>query len=198
MREIWPKYDTSWIKRSSTNACNGKICLMAITFLKIHCYKTKWSCLKECILQGTYTSTTVTIPVVPAIDDTLAVPKRTTDEIYSTVDACKIAHEMWIAIERLQQGKSLNIQDRTITVAGARETVGSQVLRQTGIQCFNCKEFGHFAKEYRKLKRVKDSTYHKEKMLLCKQAEKGVSQQAEQSDWLADPDEEIDEQELEA
>ncbi|GKA64699.1 hypothetical protein Tco_0764406 [Tanacetum coccineum] len=33
------------------------------------------------------------------------------DEIYSTVDACKTAHEIWIAIERLQQGKSLNIQD---------------------------------------------------------------------------------------
>ncbi|GJW63119.1 hypothetical protein Tco_0115003 [Tanacetum coccineum] len=33
------------------------------------------------------------------------------DEIYSIVDACKTAHEMWIAIERLQQGKSLNIQD---------------------------------------------------------------------------------------
>ncbi|GJS90254.1 retrovirus-related pol polyprotein from transposon TNT 1-94 [Tanacetum coccineum] len=34
-------------------------------------------------------------------------------------------------------------------------------------------------------------------MLLCKQAEKGVQLQAEQSDWLADTDEEIDEQELE-
>ncbi|GJY98251.1 hypothetical protein Tco_0515161 [Tanacetum coccineum] len=50
----------------------------------------------------------------------------------------------------------------------------------------------------RKPKRVKDFTYHKEKMLLCKQAEKGVQLQAEQSDWLADTDEEIDEQELEA
>ncbi|GJW32335.1 hypothetical protein Tco_0052367 [Tanacetum coccineum] len=49
-----------------------------------------------------------------------------------------------------------------------------------------------------KPKWVKDSTYHKEKMLLCKQAEKGVQLQAEQSDWLADTDEEIDEQELEA
>ncbi|GJZ43257.1 hypothetical protein Tco_0590512 [Tanacetum coccineum] len=52
--------------------------------------------------------------------------------------------------------------------------------------------------ECRKPKRVKDSTYHKEKMLLCKQAEKGVQLQAEQSDWLANTDEEIDEQELEA
>nr|GEW01788.1 hypothetical protein [Tanacetum cinerariifolium] len=49
-----------------------------------------------------------------------------------------------------------------------------------------------------KPKRVKDSAYHKEKMLMRKQAKKGVPLQAEQYDWLADMDEEIDEQELEA
>ncbi|GJY01533.1 retrovirus-related pol polyprotein from transposon TNT 1-94 [Tanacetum coccineum] len=87
---------------------------------------------------------------------------------------------------------------RTVTVAGARETIGSQIVQQTRIHCFNCKEFGHFAKECSKLKRVKDYTYHKEKMFLCKQAEKGVPLQAEQADWLEDTDEEIDEQELEA
>ncbi|GJS89787.1 hypothetical protein Tco_0772423 [Tanacetum coccineum] len=87
---------------------------------------------------------------------------------------------------------------RTVTVVGARETVGSQVVQQTGIQFFNCKEFGHFAKEFRKPKRVKDYSYHKENMLLCKQAEKGVPLQAEQADWLEDMDEEIDEQELKA
>ncbi|GKB80439.1 hypothetical protein Tco_0947334 [Tanacetum coccineum] len=63
---------------------------------------------------------------------------------------------------------------RIITVAGARET------------------------ECKKPKMVKDSKYPKEKMLVCKHAEKGVPLQAEQSDWLADTDEEIDEQELEA
>ncbi|GJU56141.1 hypothetical protein Tco_1229855 [Tanacetum coccineum] len=72
---------------------------------------------------------------------------------------------------------------RTMTVAGARETVGSQVVQQNGIQCFNYKEFGHFAKECKKPKRVKDYTYHKEKMLMCKQAEQGVPLQAEQADW---------------
>nr|GFC13938.1 hypothetical protein [Tanacetum cinerariifolium] len=87
---------------------------------------------------------------------------------------------------------------RMMNVVGTREKVGSPVVQQSRIQCFNCKEFGHFAKEYRKPKRVKDFAYHKEKILLCKQAEKGVPLQAEQYDWLADIDEEIDKQELEA
>nr|GEX83997.1 hypothetical protein [Tanacetum cinerariifolium] len=87
---------------------------------------------------------------------------------------------------------------RTVNVARARKKVGSPIVQKSGIQCFNCREFGHFAKECRKPKRVKDSAYHKEKMLLCKQAEQGVPLQADQYDWLADTDEEVDEHELEA
>nr|GEV52326.1 hypothetical protein [Tanacetum cinerariifolium] len=85
---------------------------------------------------------------------------------------------------------------RTVNVVAVRENVGSKVVQQSWIQCFNCKEYGHFAKECRKPKRAKDSTYHKEKMLMCKQAEQGVPLQAKQYDWLADTDEEVDKQEL--
>nr|GEV36546.1 hypothetical protein [Tanacetum cinerariifolium] len=60
---------------------------------------------------------------------------------------------------------------RTVTIAGARETVGNQ--------------------------KGQNITLIK-KMLLCKQAEKCVPLQAKQADWLKDTDEEIDEQELEA
>ncbi|GKC52861.1 zinc finger, CCHC-type containing protein, partial [Tanacetum coccineum] len=68
--------------------------------------------LRKCILEGPYKLTTVTIPAVPATDDTPALLLiGIGDEIYSTVDACKTAHDMWIVIERLQHGKSLNIQD---------------------------------------------------------------------------------------
>nr|GEU42977.1 retrovirus-related Pol polyprotein from transposon TNT 1-94 [Tanacetum cinerariifolium] len=352
--------------------------------------------LRKCILKGPYQPTIVTIPAVPAIKSSPVLEKKAIhflltgigDDIYSTVDACKTANEMWIAIERLQQGEYLNIQDvktnlfwefgkftshdgesiesyysrfykmmnemirnnltvatlqvnvqflqqlqpewsrfvtivkqqydldtvsyhkifdapkshksyptqpktsiptrshattkhkskeiarpitppselaskedsdpeqaqrnkdvqknlaliakyfkniykpnnnnlrtssnsinknvdttprykndnrtrqfgnqRTLTVVGARENVGSLVVQQIGIQCFNCKEFGHFVKECRKPKRVKYSTCHKEKLLLCKQAEKGVSLQTEHADWLENTYEEIDEQELEA
>ncbi|GJR29186.1 retrovirus-related pol polyprotein from transposon TNT 1-94 [Tanacetum coccineum] len=87
---------------------------------------------------------------------------------------------------------------RTMTVAGAKETVGSPVVQQPRIQCFNCKGYGHYAKECRKPKRVKDYAYHKEKMMMCKQAEHGIPLQVEQADWLEDTVEEIDEQELEA
>nr|GEZ71857.1 integrase, catalytic region, zinc finger, CCHC-type, peptidase aspartic, catalytic [Tanacetum cinerariifolium] len=87
---------------------------------------------------------------------------------------------------------------RTVNVAGTREKVGCPVVQKSGIQCFKCKEYGHFSKECRKPKRVKDSAYHKEKMLLCKQAEQSVPLQTKQYDWLADTDEEVDEQELEA
>ncbi|GJR72026.1 hypothetical protein Tco_0084391 [Tanacetum coccineum] len=61
-------------------------------------------------MHSPYTPSSVTILVVPATDNTPAVPERrlvetilNMDEIYSAVDACKTAHEMWIAIERLQQ-----------------------------------------------------------------------------------------------
>nr|GFA73115.1 reverse transcriptase domain-containing protein [Tanacetum cinerariifolium] len=86
--------------------------------------------LRKCILNGPYIPTTVVVQAVAATDDSPAIPKHTTvetpmnmslankahfelekeaihliltgigDEIYSTVDACQTAQEMWEAIER--------------------------------------------------------------------------------------------------
>nr|GEV08509.1 hypothetical protein [Tanacetum cinerariifolium] len=94
--------------------------------------KTNGDTLRKCILEGPYKPTTIVVLDVATTDDSLEVPHHTTiekilnmslnnkayfqakkeaifllltgigDEIYSTVDACKTANEMWIAIERLQ------------------------------------------------------------------------------------------------
>nr|GEU44834.1 reverse transcriptase domain-containing protein [Tanacetum cinerariifolium] len=82
-------------------------------------------------------------------------------------------------------------------VAGARETVGSSVVQKSGIQCYNCKQYGHVVKECQKPKRVKDAAYHREKMLLCKQEEARILLNAQQADWKDDTDDESDDQELE-
>nr|GFA54010.1 hypothetical protein [Tanacetum cinerariifolium] len=88
--------------------------------------------LRKCILRGPYKPTTVLVQAVAATNDSLAIPEHTTvettmnmspenkayfqakkeaihliltrirDEIYSIVDACQTAHEMWEAIERIR------------------------------------------------------------------------------------------------
>nr|GEW16899.1 hypothetical protein [Tanacetum cinerariifolium] len=83
-------------------------------------------------------------------------------------------------------------------VAGSRETVGTTVVQKSGIQCYNCKEFGHVARKCQKPKRANDVAYHKEKMLLCKQEEARFQLNAEQADWKDDTDNEPKDQELEA
>ncbi|GJW18486.1 retrovirus-related pol polyprotein from transposon TNT 1-94 [Tanacetum coccineum] len=57
--------------------------------------------------------------------------------------------------------KNLALLAKTVHILGAKEIVGSPVVQKTGIQCFNCKGFGHYARECRKPKRVKDYAYHR-------------------------------------
>ncbi|GJT20088.1 retrovirus-related pol polyprotein from transposon TNT 1-94 [Tanacetum coccineum] len=98
---------------------------------------------------------------------------------------------------RINRGTGYENQ-RVVNVDGTRENVGNPVVQKSGIQCYNCKEYGHVSKECQKPKRVKDAAYHKEKMLLCKQEEAGVQLNVEQADWKDDTDDESDDQELEA
>nr|GEV23692.1 hypothetical protein [Tanacetum cinerariifolium] len=236
---------------------------------------------------------TVIIPFVPVIDDSPeeAIHLLLTgigDEIYSTIDACKTAHDMWTAIERLQQGDLLtfnmlfdvlkqyqkevnenrseriakNANPLALVVAAqqypdpyyqapkshksyAPPSKHSSSTRSNASTKYKGKEIAKpiippsksaskeendieqaqrdkdMQKNLRLVAKYKndnqtgqfgnqrtvtvagtretiDYTYHKENMLMCKQAEKGVPLQADQADWLEDTNKEIDEQELEA
>nr|GFA11345.1 hypothetical protein [Tanacetum cinerariifolium] len=98
---------------------------------------------------------------------------------------------------RINKGTEYDNQ-RVRNVVRARENVGTQVVQQSGIQCYNCKRCGHVGRECQKPKRVKDAAYHKEKMLLCKQEEARIQLSAEQDDWRDDTDDEPKDQELKA
>ncbi|GKC20980.1 hypothetical protein Tco_1023130 [Tanacetum coccineum] len=97
--------------------------------------------LKKSIYKGPYIMTEIKHPDTPEDGDTPRIPGRTKKEtyqnttvdkkalidakveavhlkfngigndIYSTVDSCQNVEEIWIAIERLQQVESINIQD---------------------------------------------------------------------------------------
>ncbi|GJR94373.1 hypothetical protein Tco_0266547 [Tanacetum coccineum] len=87
---------------------------------------------------------------------------------------------------------------RTSSNTGTRlVVVGQHIVQQTGIQCYNYKGFGHTTRECRSAKRVNDSSYHKDKMLLYKQKEAWVQLSAEAQNWVQDLDEELTNQELE-
>nr|GEV23434.1 hypothetical protein [Tanacetum cinerariifolium] len=75
---------------------------------------------------------------------------------------------------------------RVVNTDGARDNVGTQVMQQFGIQCYNYKEYGHVARKCQKLKRAKNATYHKENMLFCKQEEARIQLSAKQTDWRDD------------
>nr|GEW88653.1 hypothetical protein [Tanacetum cinerariifolium] len=145
---------------------------------------------------------------------------RIGDEIYSSVDACQTAQEMWEAIERYK-GKEITKPITPPSESAPKEDSDpEQAQRDKDMQKNLALISKYFKRIYkptnnnlrtssnsrnknvdttpRKPKRVKDFTYHKENMLLCKQAKKGVSLQVEQYDWLADTNKKIDEHELEA
>nr|GEZ08632.1 ribonuclease H-like domain-containing protein [Tanacetum cinerariifolium] len=72
----------------------------------------------------------------------------------------------------LRINRSAGYENQRIgNVAGARENVGSLVVRKSEIQCYNYKEFRHVARECQKPKRAKDAAYHREKMLLYQELE---------------------------
>ncbi|GJU79834.1 hypothetical protein Tco_1282199 [Tanacetum coccineum] len=69
----------------------------------------------------------------------------------------------WMS-EQIYRGTGYDNQ-KVVNVVGARENVGTHVVQQSRIKCYNCKEYRLVAKECQKPKWTKDATYHKEKML---------------------------------
>ncbi|GJX42442.1 hypothetical protein Tco_0257432 [Tanacetum coccineum] len=99
------------------------------------------------------------VPVAEGIDN----------DIYSTVDACPNACEMW-------KGKTIEVLTSTTT----RMAKVLRLCRSLGFNVITARNMGMYQEWSRNYKRVKDAAYLKEKMLLCNKREAVVQLNAEQ------------------
>nr|GFC48890.1 hypothetical protein [Tanacetum cinerariifolium] len=119
------------------------------------------------------------------------------DEMSKDKEIDKLMALISLSFNKIYKPTNNNLRTSSNT-SRANQDNSPRINRGTGIQCYNCKDFGHVTRECQKLKQAKDAAYHKEKMLLCKQEEAGFQLNAEQADWRDDTDDESEDQELEA
>ncbi|GJV50545.1 retrovirus-related pol polyprotein from transposon TNT 1-94 [Tanacetum coccineum] len=156
---------------------------------------------------------------------------RIDNDIYSTVDACPNAMEMWKAIERLKQEPEVVVDDEaslkekeidkimaliSMSFKKIYKPTHNNLRTSSNTKNMNVDNTPRFDRRtsYDKQTRqydnqravnvvgdrdnVRDSAYHKEKMMLYKQEEAGIQLSAEQADWRDDTDDEPKDLELEA
>nr|GEU80066.1 retrotransposon protein, putative, unclassified [Tanacetum cinerariifolium] len=152
--------------------------------------------LRKCILSGPYKPTSVLVQTVAATDDSPAIPEHTTletsmnispankahfeaekeaihliltgigDKIYSTVDACQTAQEMWEAIERFYKLMSEMIRNNLIV---ATMQVNVQFLQQLQ------PEWSWFVTIVKQQHKLDEVSYHK-LFYILKQYQKEVNE----------------------
>ncbi|GKC89912.1 reverse transcriptase domain-containing protein [Tanacetum coccineum] len=92
-----------------------------------------------------------------------------------------------IFLNRQSQGYTGNVGNNQASGTRVVNNVGNAGANQPRvIKCYNCNGEGHMAKQCTARKRMKDSEWFKEKMLLAQAQEAGVILNDEQQDFLAD------------
>nr|GFA24040.1 hypothetical protein [Tanacetum cinerariifolium] len=171
-----------------------------LQFLRYTDTRPNGEALRKCNLSGPYKPTTVLVQAVEATDDSPAIPEHTSDPEQAQRDKDMQNNLALIAkcFKKIYKPTSNNLRTSSNSRNKNVDTIPRYKNDDHSGQFKNQRTVNVTGARKKKPKRVKDSAYHMEKMQLCKQAEKGVSLQVEQYDWLANTDEEVDEQELEA
>ncbi|GKF57488.1 retrovirus-related pol polyprotein from transposon TNT 1-94, partial [Tanacetum coccineum] len=90
--------------------------------------------------------------------------------------------------KKLYKPTNNNLQTSSNSRNKTEDTTPSQVVQQTGIQCFNCKGYGHYAKECMKPKRKDDSNVTPDSSNICtndNQVDQNAAECVDERDALA-------------
>nr|GEX52958.1 hypothetical protein [Tanacetum cinerariifolium] len=126
--------------------------------------------------KSNYADTTPTTPGNDVADDDSSSKEKKIDKLMALIS---------ISFNKIYKTTNNNLRASSNT----RNTNVDNAIRSN-------KGTGHVARECKEVKRPKNFTYHKEKMLLCKKEEAGIQLRVEQADWRDDTDDEPEDQEL--
>nr|GEX69947.1 hypothetical protein [Tanacetum cinerariifolium] len=114
-------------------------------------------------------------------------------EVYALVINHKVAKKLWERI--IMQGTSLTKQERKlfqkgddpINVINHMMSFLTAVVTSWTVICYNCKGEGHMSKQCTKLKRKRDESWFKDKLLLVQAQANGQILHEEELAFLPDP-----------
>nr|GEX65253.1 hypothetical protein [Tanacetum cinerariifolium] len=95
------------------------------------------------------------------------------EEIYAAVDSCETAQEIW-----------LRNQIRNGNHVAARADGNAAGPNGNQIRCYNCRGFGHYARNCTARPRRKDAVYLQTQLLIAQKEEAGIQLQAKEYDLM--------------
>nr|GEZ50014.1 hypothetical protein [Tanacetum cinerariifolium] len=119
------------------------------------------------------------------------------EDIYSAVDNCETAQEIWLRVQQMMKGSDIEIQEKKAKLFNEWERIGNGNLvaahtegnaaGQNGnqIRGYNCRGVGHYARNCTIRPRRRDVAYLQTQLLIAQKDEVGIQLPAEEYDLMA-------------
>nr|GEV74780.1 hypothetical protein [Tanacetum cinerariifolium] len=105
------------------------------------------------------------------------------EDIYAVVDRCETAQEIWLRVQ--QRMKGITNQNKNGNVIATRDEGNANGNNGNQIRCYNCRGFGHLARNYTVRLKRRGTACLQTQLLISRKEEAGIQLQAEEFDLVA-------------